>query len=251
MAGARVAGGHRPGGRAHRAAGQRARLPAVGDAARRRSRGPHPAAEPRDVPEPEQSAGAGRYPDGAQRRAVRVGDEGRGAAGEPVPDGCRRRAGRRERSRISRHPGRGVLRLVQTRCTSPTTARCRRCTPTPIPCSSGASTPTATWWTGSGTPNLAAPVATHTGWNLRRAGFGEGGQCGGTGSFIPFAATEADREASGDPRPSFEARYPTHAAYVQAVSEAADALVGERLLLPGDAAAIVDLARGSGSTTQD
>ena len=100
-------------------------------------------------------------------------------------------------------------------------------------------------------PNLAAPIGTHTGWNLRRAGFGEGGQCAGTGSFIPFAATEAGRQASGDPRPSFEARYPNHAAYVQAVSEAADALVGERLLLPGDAESIVELASGSGSTTQD
>ena len=100
-------------------------------------------------------------------------------------------------------------------------------------------------------PNLAAPVGTHTGWNLRRAGFGEGGQCGGTGSFIPFSATETDREASGDPRASFEARYPNHAAYVQAVSDAADELVGERLLLPGDARAIVELASGSGSTTQD
>ena len=100
-------------------------------------------------------------------------------------------------------------------------------------------------------PNLVAPVGTHTGWNLRRAGFGEGGQCGGTGSFIPFTATEADREAAGDPRPSFEARHPTHAAYVQAVSEAADALVGERLLLPGDAKAIVELASGSGGTTQN
>ena len=100
-------------------------------------------------------------------------------------------------------------------------------------------------------PNLSAPVGTYTGWNLRRAGFGEGGQCAGAGSFIPFAATEADRQASGDPRPSFEARYPSHAAYVQAVSEAADTLVGERLLLPGDARAIVELASGSGSTTQD
>ncbi len=100
-------------------------------------------------------------------------------------------------------------------------------------------------------PNLAVPVGTHTGWNLRRAGFGEGGQCAGAGSFIPFAATEADREASGDPRPSFEARYPTRAAYVQATSEAADRLVEERLLLPGDAKAIVDLASGSAGTTQD
>ena len=100
-------------------------------------------------------------------------------------------------------------------------------------------------------PNLVAPVGTHTGWNLRRAGFGEGGQCAGTGSFIPFASTDADREASGDPRRSLEERYPTHAAYVEAVSAAADALVGERLLLPGDAAAIVELASGSGSTTQN
>ena len=100
-------------------------------------------------------------------------------------------------------------------------------------------------------PNLVAPVGTHTGWNLRRAGFGEGGQCGGTGSFIPFAATEADREAAGDPRPSFEARYPSHDAYVQAVSAAADALAGERLLLPDDARRIVELASGSGSTTQN
>ena len=100
-------------------------------------------------------------------------------------------------------------------------------------------------------PNLVAPVGTHTGWNLRRPGFGEGGQCAGTGSFIPFASTDADREASGDPRPSFEARYPTHVAYVQAVSEAADELVGQRLLLPDDADTIVELARGSGSTTQD
>ena len=100
-------------------------------------------------------------------------------------------------------------------------------------------------------PNLAAPVGTYTGWNLRRAGFGEGGQCAGTGSFIPFAATESARADSGDPRASLEARYPDHAAYVQAVSEAADALVGERLLLAADADVIVELARGSGSTTQD
>ena len=46
VAGALVAGGHRPGGRAHRAAGERARLSAVGHAARRRSRRPHADAEP-------------------------------------------------------------------------------------------------------------------------------------------------------------------------------------------------------------
>ena len=94
-------------------------------------------------------------------------------------------------------------------------------------------------------PNLAAPIGTFTGWNLRRKGFAEGAQCRGTGSFIPFAATRADREASGDPRLSLEERYADHASYVRAVSVAAEALVHERLLIRPDADEIVARARGS------
>ncbi len=92
-------------------------------------------------------------------------------------------------------------------------------------------------------PNLAVPIGTYTGWNLRREGFAEGGQCGGSGSFIPFAATAVARRASGDPRLSIEERYPTHDGYVEAVSHEAEALVEERFLLPGDAAEIVERAR--------
>ena len=100
---------------------------------------------------------------------------------------------------------------------------------------------------GVRSPNLVAPVGTYTGWNLRRDGFAEGAQCGGTGSFIPFAATEADRRTAGDPRPSLEARYADHGVYVDAVSVAASALVESRLLLPDDADAIVERARTAGS----
>ena len=100
-------------------------------------------------------------------------------------------------------------------------------------------------------PNLAAPIGTHTGWNLRREGFAEGEQCTGTGSFIPFATDLAKRQASGDPRLSLEERYPNHKAYVSAVSEAADALVQDRLLLRRDADEIVELARGSGVSGRD
>ena len=100
-------------------------------------------------------------------------------------------------------------------------------------------------------PNLAAPIGTHTGWNLRREGFAEGEQCAGTGSFIPFATDLAERQASGDPRLSLEERYPNHKAYVSAVSEAADALVQDRLLLRRDADEIVELARGSGVSGRD
>jgi hypothetical protein len=94
-------------------------------------------------------------------------------------------------------------------------------------------------------PDLAAPIGTFTGWNLRAEGFGEGGQCAGTGSFIPFAETRAERVASGDPRPSLEERYPTHDAYVSAVRRAADALVRERLLLRADADQVVRRAEAS------
>ncbi len=94
-------------------------------------------------------------------------------------------------------------------------------------------------------PNLAVPIGTFTGWNLRREGFAEGAQCGGAGSFIPFAADAAERKASEDPRLSIEERYPTHETYVSAVTHAAERLVQERLLLQQDADAIVELAEKS------
>lgn len=94
-------------------------------------------------------------------------------------------------------------------------------------------------------PDLMVPIGTFTGWNLRREGFGEGGQCAGTGSFIPFAKTRAERIAAGDPRPSIAERYPTHEAYVDAVRRAVEELVRERLLLRADADQIVRRAEAS------
>ena len=92
-------------------------------------------------------------------------------------------------------------------------------------------------------PNLVAPVGTYTGWNLRRKGFARGDQCGGTGSYIPFAKTAAARRSSGDPRLSLEERYPEPDVYVDAIRTAAEAAVRERLLLPRHAAEIIDRAR--------
>jgi hypothetical protein len=100
-------------------------------------------------------------------------------------------------------------------------------------------------------PNLAAPIGTHTGWNLRREGFAAGEQCAGAGSFIPFTANRMARESTGDPRLSLDERYPNHATYVGAVSDAADALVRDRLLLQSDAEEIVALAQGSHNQTQN
>ena len=48
--------------------------------------------------------------------------------------------------------------------------------------------------------------------------------CDREGSFLPFAADAAARQAAGDPRPSLAERYPGQAAYVAAVRVAADVL---------------------------
>jgi len=56
-------------------------------------------------------------------------------------------------------------------------------------------------------PLLNAPLATHVGWSLRAAGYGEGDLFTVQGSMIAFAVTEADRQRADDPRPSLAARY--------------------------------------------
>lgn len=94
-------------------------------------------------------------------------------------------------------------------------------------------------------PDLAVPIGTYTGWNLRRAGFAEGDLCAGSGSFIPFARTRAEREATGDPRLSLEERYGNHATYARAVAAAVQDLVRERLLLRADAEEIIRQAEES------
>jgi hypothetical protein len=88
-------------------------------------------------------------------------------------------------------------------------------------------------------PFVAAPLATHTGWNLRRAGFGEDELCVASGMRIPFARTKAEREAKGDPRLAIEERYGSERDYVDAVKAAAEKLVRDRLLLRQDANAII------------
>lgn len=92
---------------------------------------------------------------------------------------------------------------------------------------------------------LQAPLGTYTGWNLRRAGFSEGDLCFLSGSFIPFAVTRAERERSGDPRPSLQERYHDHAGYVAAVRAAAARLQQEGFLLPQDARAAIAAAQAS------
>ena len=92
-------------------------------------------------------------------------------------------------------------------------------------------------------PLLTAPLATHVGWSLRATGYGAGDLFTIQGSMIPFAATEAERQRAGDPRPSLEARYASRDAWAARLAEATDRLVAERLLLAEDGDRLVAAAR--------
>ena len=84
-------------------------------------------------------------------------------------------------------------------------------------------------------PGIAAPLATHTGWNLRRPEIGAGGRLARwSGSMLPFASDEAERKRTGDPRPSLEARYGGRPGYADAVERASAALVDQGFLLERD-----------------
>jgi hypothetical protein len=92
-------------------------------------------------------------------------------------------------------------------------------------------------------PEVVAPLATFTSWNVRTTGHTPGEACYYQGSTLPFAATISARVATGDPRPSLEERYANKADYVSKVQAAAEALVRERLLLPEDVSVYVNAAQ--------
>ncbi len=84
-------------------------------------------------------------------------------------------------------------------------------------------------------PELAVPLATYTGWNLRdpKIGAPEAIQSM-VGSFIPLARTKSERESNHDPRPSIEERYKNREDFLNKVDAAAKPLVSQRFLLDRD-----------------
>ena len=83
-------------------------------------------------------------------------------------------------------------------------------------------------------PDVTVPLATYTGWALRRGAQADDG-CEGSGQYIPFPKTKADRQASGDPRRSVEERYAAFDDYYNRVRHAVDNMVKDRLMLCEDA----------------
>ena len=106
-------------------------------------------------------------------------------------------------------------------------------------------------------PELQAPLATYTGWNLRDPKIGAPDQrTSFLGSFIPFAKTAQERQQSGDPRLSLEERYPSREQYMAKFTAAANKLIRQRFLLQEDLPAILqrgqrewDEVAGTGSVS--
>ncbi|MCH8309988.1 MAG: hypothetical protein IIB17_05775, partial [Chloroflexi bacterium] len=84
-------------------------------------------------------------------------------------------------------------------------------------------------------PEVAVQLDTYTGWSLRHKDIGGETQfLMFAGATIPFAATESQRRASGDPRPSIAERYESKDDYLNLVRSEAEKLVQQRYLLDED-----------------
>jgi len=89
-------------------------------------------------------------------------------------------------------------------------------------------------------PDVAVPLGTYTGWNISEPQLtGMRYLAGLLGSFVPFATTDAAREAATDPRPSVATLYSSRREYLDDIRAAAEALVTEGFALQEDIAEIV------------
>ncbi len=92
-------------------------------------------------------------------------------------------------------------------------------------------------------PEIAVPLASYTGWNLRAPAIGAPTEpLAFVGSWIPFARTQAERKGRGDTRLSIEERYLTEQVYLEAIDKAAKNLIRSGFLLDEDLPAIHDRA---------
>jgi hypothetical protein len=78
-----------------------------------------------------------------------------------------------------------------------------------------------------------------------RAGTRTPDQCGLSGSYFPFATTQAERIANGDSRPSLQERYGDHIGFTRAVALTTKALFREGFMLNEDAILYIQTAASS------
>jgi hypothetical protein len=88
---------------------------------------------------------------------------------------------------------------------------------------------------GLRSPEIAVPLATHTGWLPTNP-------VSGVGLYVPFARSRAARETNNDPRPSIEERYASREHYLGLFAEATIDLIDDGYLLGEDLPLILESA---------
>ena len=84
-------------------------------------------------------------------------------------------------------------------------------------------------------PEIAAPLGTYLGWNLRRVEIDASESIGRwSGSFVPLPRTELERLKNHDPRDSIEVRYGSRSKYLEKVHDASRELYVNGFLLSED-----------------
>lgn len=93
-------------------------------------------------------------------------------------------------------------------------------------------------------PEVAVPLATFTGWNLRHRDHGaENELVGLNGSYLPLPKSAEQRQASGDPRLSLSERYGQLDGYLKLLETRCQQMVAERYLLAEDVERIMTRQR--------
>ena len=98
-------------------------------------------------------------------------------------------------------------------------------------------------------PEMAVPVATYAGWNVRGAFHAMGEGCSSTGSSIQLPLTAAAAQAAGDSRSALSNLYLGRADYINKFSTATDSLVSRGFLTNLDALNVYKLGAQSISPT--
>ncbi|HKK28419.1 MAG TPA: alpha/beta hydrolase domain-containing protein [Gemmatimonadota bacterium] len=90
---------------------------------------------------------------------------------------------------------------------------------------------------------VRVPLAAYAPWSLRTGMPGPEDELADfRGTFIPLPWDGAEKARTGDPRPAVTTLYGSRAAYMRKAAAAADSLVREGFLLPGDSARVVEHA---------
>ena len=93
-------------------------------------------------------------------------------------------------------------------------------------------------------PEIAVPLATYTGWNLRPPAIGAPTErLAFLGSFVPLHRTATDTAQAHDPRKAIDDRYKSYADYRARFEQALDQLVRERYILAEDGTQLMNRSK--------